>query len=96
MAELVVYACNCSNIRIHTSTEYSLDKINEYKQDLFVKEPFPGFEYELGMGGIVIVILKPKLLTFRFDSNAVFFISRNSIHLLAHHPSLLDGPQLIV
>ncbi|KAL9549762.1 hypothetical protein MBANPS3_005050 [Mucor bainieri] len=54
MAELVVYACNCSNIRIHTSTKYSLDKINEYKQDLFVKEPFPGWEYELGMGGIVI------------------------------------------
>lgn len=33
-----------------------MDKINEYKQDLFVKEPLPGWEYELGMGGIVIVI----------------------------------------
>ncbi|KAK4514975.1 uncharacterized protein ATC70_002582 [Mucor velutinosus] len=54
MAELLVYACNCSNIRIHTSTKYSLDKVDEYKQDLFVKEPFPGWEYELGMGGIVI------------------------------------------
>lgn len=56
MAELVVYACNCSNIRIHTSTKYSLGKINEYKRDFFVKVPLPGWEYELGMGGIVIVI----------------------------------------
>ncbi|EPB82280.1 hypothetical protein HMPREF1544_11001 [Mucor circinelloides 1006PhL] len=38
MAELVVYAY----------------KINEYKRDLFVKDPLPGWEYELGMGGIVI------------------------------------------
>jgi hypothetical protein len=56
MSNPVVYACNCSNIRIHTATKYSLDNLTQYKKDLFVKEPQPGWEYELGMGGIVIVI----------------------------------------
>ncbi|KAI8993546.1 hypothetical protein BDB01DRAFT_332330 [Pilobolus umbonatus] len=54
MLSHVVYGCQCLNIKIHLSTKYSLnDHINERKKTV-VQEPEPGWEFELGMGGIII------------------------------------------
>ncbi|KAI7899892.1 uncharacterized protein BX663DRAFT_519841 [Cokeromyces recurvatus] len=54
MSGHVVYACHCLNITIHLATKYTLDSLDKIKNDTIVKEPFPGWEFDLGMGGIVI------------------------------------------
>ncbi|RCH87599.1 hypothetical protein CU098_007969 [Rhizopus stolonifer] len=53
MSSHVVYACHCLNIRIHVSSKLTLDSLDEVKQKHKVTDPFPGWEFELGMGGVI-------------------------------------------
>lgn len=55
MSGFVVYSCHCLNIRIHLSTKYTIDNLSDFKSQTSVKEPTPGWEFDLGMGGIVTV-----------------------------------------
>lgn len=55
MSSFIVYSCHCLNIRIHLASKYALDGLAQLKSQVTVKEPLPGWEFELGMGGIVIV-----------------------------------------
>ncbi|KAI8067353.1 hypothetical protein BDF21DRAFT_426469 [Thamnidium elegans] len=54
MSNFIVYSCHCLNIRIHLATKYTANAFAELKEQAAVMEPFPGWEFELGMGGIVI------------------------------------------
>ncbi|KAI9263998.1 hypothetical protein EDC94DRAFT_77597 [Helicostylum pulchrum] len=54
MSNFIVYSCHCLNIRIHLATKYTANAFAELKEQAAVKEPFPGLEFELGMGGIII------------------------------------------
>lgn len=57
----IVYSCHCLNIRIHLSTKYSLDNLDQSKDELKTEVPVSGWEFDLGMGGIVIVSSKGQL-----------------------------------
>jgi hypothetical protein len=55
--QYIVYSCPCLNIRIHLSTKYTLGNLDQYKDESNVTVPVAGWEFDLGMGGIVIVSL---------------------------------------
>ncbi|KAI8382987.1 hypothetical protein BD560DRAFT_444100 [Blakeslea trispora] len=54
MSSHVVYACHCLNIRIHLATKYTTATLDQLKQEQQVTEPFPGWQFELGIGGVKI------------------------------------------
>lgn len=55
MTKQVIYSCPCLNIRVHLSSKYNLDKLEDIREEHSTQEPFPGWEFDLGMGGIVTV-----------------------------------------
>jgi hypothetical protein len=55
MSKQVIYSCPCLNIRIHLSAKYNLGKLEDIRKENYVDEPLPGWEFDLGMGGIVTV-----------------------------------------
>ncbi|OBZ88632.1 hypothetical protein A0J61_03320 [Choanephora cucurbitarum] len=54
MSSHVVYACRCLNIKIHLATKYTTATLDQLKQENHVTEPHPGWQFELGIGGIKI------------------------------------------
>lgn len=57
MSNLVVYSCQCLNIRTHLATKHTLENLEDYKKENVVNEPLYGWEFELGMGGLKTVII---------------------------------------
>lgn len=55
MSSFIVYSCHCYNIRIHLSTKYTDENFEQLKEEAAVQTPLSGWEYDLGMGGIVTV-----------------------------------------
>jgi hypothetical protein len=55
MSKQVIYSCPCLNIRIHLSTKYNLDNLEDIRKENAVQEPLAGWEFDLGMGGIITV-----------------------------------------
>jgi hypothetical protein len=53
MSSHIVYGCHCLNIKAHVSSKYKDSQGKTEKT--FVKEPLPGWELDLGMGGIIVV-----------------------------------------
>lgn len=58
MSSFIVYSCPCYNIRIHLSTKYTDKDFEELKSKSSVQTLATGWEFELGMGGIVTVSIE--------------------------------------
>ena len=94
MSSHVVYACRCLNIKIHLATKYTTATLDQLKQENHVTEPHPGWQFELGIGGIKIVSDISKSKVCLTDH---LFSFRNSVCLLAQSKDKtgLQQPALI-
>lgn len=80
MSSFIVYSCHCCNIKIHLSSKYTKENFEQLKKEAAVQTPVSGWEFELGMGGIVTVseLLINQIMVSGEQTKFHYFSSRNS------------------